>query len=369
MRGDPLAAGRDPSVSDLMLRRAREIERIDDSQNSREQGFAGACRMASVLALWDLKASLPIVKDLMKGCRARSDRWLDQENPANFDRSLASSLVEFTEIRVKLGDPGAIEEYADWLRTTTPTMLEYVTLDVLEPLIANPDQPALAAAARWLFNDPKSPWVPLIPEARGKEAPPFQNLFASPLLVVAGFREGVLAGLADKTPLGTVARVNKSTVERKIKNVSPTRSGPANLDLDGIAMGVEYRFRYCDYLASMVSDVEGCPRCGLFWSEARRDEAVAACVAYVKRFSGSFTAARSAGAQQTTSLAPGAHLNFPILAVKPKRDSRGRVAAARAIFSLEGQGSRGWRACRVSRNGRSGSRSRTAPSIGPTRMV
>jgi hypothetical protein len=333
MKGEQLRAGRGPSVSDLMLRRTRDIERMGDSQNSREQGFYGACRMASALALWDEKASLSVLKDLMKGCRARSDRWLDQENPANFDRSLASSLAEFTEIRVKLGDPGAFEEYADWLRTTTPTMLEYGTFDALKPLLAHPDQPALASAARWLFNDPKSPWVPLIPEARGQQPPHFQNLFASPLMVVAGFREGVLAGLAEKAPLGTVTRVDQTTIERKIKNVSPTRTSPSKLDQEGIALGVEHRFRFCDYLASMVSGLEGCPRCDLFWSEARRDEAVAACVAYLKRFGGSLTAQALPGVLDFPG--PKAHLQFPILGKSATLDD---VSSARAIFSLEGQG-------------------------------
>ena len=40
----------------------------------------------------------------------------------------------------------------------------------------------------------------------GTQSPHFQNLFASPLVVVAGFRAGVLAGLGDKTPLGTLVR-------------------------------------------------------------------------------------------------------------------------------------------------------------------
>jgi hypothetical protein len=333
MKGESLRTGRDPSVSALLLRRTRDMERMGESQNSREQGFTGACQMASGLALWDAQASLGVLKDLMKGCRARSDRWLDQDHPANFDRSLASSMAEFTENRVKHGEPGAFEEYADWLRTTTPTMLEYVTFEALKPLLDNPDQPALASAARWLFNDPKSPWVPLVPEARGQQAPFHQNLFASPLLVVAGFREGVLAGLADKSPIGTVTRIDKTTIERKIKDAAATRYGPNYFDAAEMAVGKEYPFRNCDYVASQVADLEGCPRCDLFWSEARRDEAVAACVAYLKRFGGSFTAQPPLGVHDFPG--PRAHLKFPILGKPATLDD---VASARAIFSLEGQG-------------------------------
>ena len=82
---------------------------MDNPQRYLDQGFGGACRMAYILACWDDRASLPLVKDLMKECRARSDRWLEQEHPANFDRSLASNIVEFTQIRLKLGDLAALD--------------------------------------------------------------------------------------------------------------------------------------------------------------------------------------------------------------------------------------------------------------------
>ncbi|MEJ7636664.1 MAG: hypothetical protein WKF75_01435 [Singulisphaera sp.] len=332
MKGEPLRVGRDPSVTDLMLRRARQLERTGDPQTSRDQGFAGACRMGAILASWDEKASLPLLKDLSKECRARSDRWRDEKNQQNADQGLASSLAGFTQIRVRLGDLEALDEYAAWLRTTTPKMLESGTFQALQPLLSHPDHPALASAARWLFNDPKSPWVPLLPEARGQQAPHFPNPFASPLIVVAGFRESVLAGLADKAPLGTVERGENGSIQRKIKDVPTTTYGSSNLDLEGVAVGVEYPFRRCDYLASNLSGLEGCPRCDLFWPEARRDEAVAACVAYLKRF-GLVHGRGPPGMHDFPG--PKAHLRFPILG-KPATPED--VASARAIFSLQGQG-------------------------------
>jgi hypothetical protein len=333
LKGEPLRVGRDPSVTALMLRRARQIERMGDPQSSNHQGLAGACQMASILVSWDEQASLPLLKTLMKECRAESDRWRDQEKPQNPDQNLASSLAGFTQVRLRLGDLEALDEYAAWLRTTSPKMLEYGTFQALQPLLADPDQPTLASAARWLFNDPKSPWVPLLPEARGQQAPPFQSLFASPLIIVAGFREGVLTGLADKSPLGTIEKIEKGSIRRKIKNVPATNSGSSFFDLEGVAIGVEHPFRYCDYLASILSGLEGCPRCDLFWPEARRDEAVAACVAYLKRYSASFTTETPAGIRDFPESK--VHLKFPILG-KPATPED--IASARAIFSLEGQG-------------------------------
>ncbi len=332
MQGEALRVGREPSVTELMLRRARQIERMGQPQMP-DPRFVEACGMGSNLAAWDEKAALPLLKELMKGCRARSDRWRAQKDPGSADRNLASSLARFTQIRVRLGDLEALDEYAAWLRTTTPKMLEYATFDALPPLLAHSTHPALAEAARWLFNDPESPWVPLLPEARGQQSPGVENLFASPLIVVAGFREGVLAGLADKTSLGTVEMGANGSIQRKIKNVPTHIYSSSFLDLTGVAAGVEYPFRYCDYLASKLSELEGCPRCDLFWPEARRDEAVAACVAHLKRFGASYTAVSPPGMNDASGRK--AHLTFPILGKLATRDD---VASARAIFSLEGQG-------------------------------
>ena len=289
--------------------------------------------MGSILASWDPQAALPLLKDLMKGCRVRSDLWLDQENPANPDRNLASYLAQFTEIRVKLGDLGALDEYASWLRTTTPKMLEYGMFDAFPPLFAHPDHPALASAAHWLFNDPKSPWVPLLPEARGQQPPPFESLFESPLISIAGFRAGVLAGLADKTPLGTLERKSDGSIERKIKNVTTVNYGTFNAEPEGVAVGLEYPFRRCDLLASHLTAIEGSPRFNLFWPETSRDEAVAAFISYLKRFGPVFTAEKLPGVMDVPNRKP--HLKFPTLGRPATLDD---VAANRAIFSLEGQG-------------------------------
>jgi hypothetical protein len=100
-------------------------------------------------------------------------------------------------------------------------------------------------------------------------------------------------------------------IERKVKNVPTTSYGPSNLNLEVVAIGVEYPFRRCDYLASHLSDLEGSTRCDLFWPEASRDEAVAACMAYLKHFGASFTAHAAPGIHDVAG--PKAHLRFPAL--------------------------------------------------------
>ncbi len=58
-------------------------------------------------------------------------------------------------------------------------MLQYNTEGALIPLYLHPEHPTIAAAARWMFTDPKSPWLPIEPEAREPGVPPWHNFFAS----------------------------------------------------------------------------------------------------------------------------------------------------------------------------------------------
>jgi hypothetical protein len=143
----------------------------------------------------------------------------------------------------------------------------------------------------------------------------------------------VIAGLADKTPLGTVVRSRDDWVERKVKKVTVGNGSPTQAQRDALTVGVEYPFPRCDLRALYLSAVEGCPRIELYWPVTRRDEAVAACAAYLKRFGPLLTADLNLGQPDAAPSNP--RLNFPTLGTPA---TAADVAANRAIFSLEGQG-------------------------------
>ena len=331
MKGASLRAGKDPSVATLMIRRATDIQRAPGLITP-GTGLAGACQMGSLLTAWDEAASLPLLKALCAECLKLSDANRAQKSSQQFDQSLTTYLAAFTEARSRIGDPGALDEYADWLRTTSPTMLGYATLAAFKPLLAHPDHPALSSAARWLFNDPKSPWVPILPEARGEMASKIQSLFKSPMISVAGFREGVLAGLKDRAPLGTVQKTGDQSIQCKSAGAPITNMGSSDFDLEGVPLNVEFPYRRCDLLASHLSALEGSPRCELLWPEARRDDAVAGCTAFLERFGTSFTDEPSPSPHFHFG---SAHLKFPPLDAPA---TPADVASGRAIFSLDGQG-------------------------------
>ncbi len=330
-RGEALRARRAPSVSDLMARRARQLM-IQPFVGPPNQGFSGACEIASYLVAWDSKAALPLLREMTAACRERSDRY--KAEGQHVHPWLSWALAQFVRDRVDLGDASALDDYAAWLKTTPPKVLQYNTEGALIPLYLHPEHPTIAAAARWMFTDPKSPWLPIEPEARGTEVPLGHNFFATPMIVAEGFREGAIAALADRSPYGTISMTPGASVEVKANRGLTWKTGASPAQREGLAPGASVSFRTCDYIAWQLSELQGCPQIELFWPEARRDGAIAACVAYLKRYGGHFANDVTRG----WAFAPGhvtLSLKFPALDRPATRED---VAAGRAIFSLEGEG-------------------------------
>ncbi len=254
-----------------------------------------------------------------------------------FDQGVADPRgCEYRDVEISLGSIMSARGFVLPARndvTGRPKLLENGFFEALGPLLDHPDRPAMTSAARWLFNDPKSPWVPLLYEARGKPRPFYPNLFDSPLIAVAGFQEAVIRGLADKAPLGTVERLADQSTRFRFKGSNENSYSSVNVDFDGAVLGVVVPVRSCDYLAAAVSELEGCPRLSLFWPEARRDEDITAIVAHLKRFDNRYTWRVGQGVNHFPS--PKAHVKFPILG---RPATLADVASDRAILSLEGKG-------------------------------
>ena len=65
MQGEELRARRDPSVSELLTRRIADIVRSSDPVQSNEWKLNFACELAFVLARWDSKAALPVLRSIV----------------------------------------------------------------------------------------------------------------------------------------------------------------------------------------------------------------------------------------------------------------------------------------------------------------
>jgi hypothetical protein len=231
-------------------------------------------RMAALLADWDPRAGLPTLRELTRICRARYARpgighdWTT--------RNLAVSIAKFTLARDGAGAAGALREYADWIRTVTPDAFDSDMLTVLEPLHRRPDDPDLAAAADWLFGDPRSPWVPLIGREGSRPSYQVVALIASPMTKVPAFRSRLRTALDDRAPIGAAEVGDDGIVSVKLDaGLSMGRSGPKGLP-DAPARGAKVSLRVCDFYAWLLATLEGAPAFHPCWPESRRDTAVAA---------------------------------------------------------------------------------------------
>src|SRR5205085_3478361 len=91
-------------------------------------------------------------------------------------------------------------------------------------------------------------------------------------------------------------------------------------------------FRVCDYYAWGVSRTRGAPRCELYWPEADRDKAVAACAEFLQRFGERLRYSPIPAAPEESDTKR-ARLTFPLLNRPATTDEERR---GRAIFALVG---------------------------------
>jgi|GEM_PF-495224 len=346
LRGEALREGRDPSVSSLMLRRVRELAAGVELERDKRpdahlrhqpaDSFELACQLWLNLARWDEQVALQAAGEITKGCRGRIDFKRFPERSDSEARYLGA-LVGATELRGRLGEREALKEYADWLRDT-PLALLYTGGNLskwMQPLVDFPEDPNLADAVRWLTTAADSPWAGLLAEVRQEYVNRSWNPFASSLMSVPAFREGVIAALANQQFVGDLVRTpaRASILQGGSERMVQQRDAAA-LEVSEMREGKSYPFRYCDLLMLRLSELEGCPPIALHWPEAKRDEAVAACIQYLKTYGDRAVAERSDD-EMRRNPRRSLRLEFPLLEHPATPDD---VTSGRAIFTLKGDG-------------------------------
>ena len=227
LRGEMLRAKRGPSVAELM---ARRVDQIDpggpiDAQSSDPFKVRSANQMAEMLAEWDGQAALPVLKARVSRC-VRVAQAAQETGTRPF--GIEAGIAGLTTLRIRAGDPEALDDYAAWVRTVTPDGFEHFhfPIEMFEPLWSHLDHPAVVAAAAALFEDPRSPWNPSSRPADLGMSPGFwTNLLQSPLLGLKAFRALVIRALDDKTQVGTIESDGKGkVVEIQGRHRTTTRS-------------------------------------------------------------------------------------------------------------------------------------------------
>ena len=342
LQGEALRGKRDPSVSELMERRAADISRLAWSAKARlgeaSPGpalMAGAAQMALDLGAWDPHAAQPVLKSQivrLETMQASLDGSFAQEGWL----VMGGLVPQMTLARLTSGDRGALMDYASWLHTVpADTDLNFHIVAAFEPLWRYPHDPSMVSAAQWLFNAKDSPWNPL---HRGQHRDlNVTGLLQSPMLGVPEFREQVLRDLEDRSTAGAAKVSDDGFVNIDVTHGwSGGETPSAKGDPLAPPVGSTVHFRNCDLYAWEISNVDGAPRTELYWPETERNKAAAACADFLRHWGSRLEyTEKQAALFRDDPFFTRAHLSFPRL---DHPASAAQVKQGLAIFSLEGEG-------------------------------
>ena len=319
LAGQSLRARTAPSVTDLLLKRAEARTPQGDPA------------FALALAAWDGAAHLADLRRLTKQLQDQIAARLNIRT-----EFLVDSAVSLYLSRLSLHDPTAAPDYADWLRTVTPRQTDTQYCRLFEPAWNSADL-AVADAVRAMFNRPDSPWVLLRdhrPNPQLGTSFNLNELIDTPLLSQPGFQEFLRHSLAETDTFGTVRTRPDGDQDTQMKAGSTPQTDEWTGDPLAPPPNSVRPFRLCDLIALDVSQVDGAPRCELYWPLAQRNEAVRACLAFLDRYGDDLRFDPRFQEFWEDSMDAKPHLLFPRLR-HPATEAD--VRAGRAIFALTGR--------------------------------
>ncbi len=264
--GEMLRSKTNPTVSELMSRRATEVSSDDPATYD----VAASCEMGLRLASWDPNAAAPAAKALTTRLRAvleysdRRDSWQVQR--------LGTFLAKLSVVRAEVGDEAAFADYAAWLKATTPKQLESYVAESLEPLGRFPTNPALREAAETLFDNTNGAWGQL--PWMGSS---FHDPVGSSLINVPAFRKLVGRELERTEICGWVEWRGAGGAGYSLTNKVQS-SGSRSFKWPGTnvpAAGFRCELRWCDWIGWSLANVKQIPAFNPFEPAAERDKLIA----------------------------------------------------------------------------------------------
>ena len=263
LNGEILRPKSNPSVSELMARRALEVP----AGNPNAYDLSTACQMGVALVAWDSRAAEPVAKTLLKRCRTVLE-YSDQQN-SRPDQRLGTFMAKLTLACARTGDTDAFADYAAWLKTTTPEQLGNSFMDNLEPLRKFPTNEILQSAAASLFGNTNSAWGSLPWTRTG-----FDDPVASDLVNVPAFRLLLVRELGRKEVCGSLSYSSPNMIRFEITNYMSGSRGIA-LPADNQTInetGAE--LRWCDWIALSLASGKHIPPFNPFAPVEKRDNAI-----------------------------------------------------------------------------------------------
>ncbi len=310
-----------------MAKRVPQIVAADSQRSSNEIFLADdATNVAMALARWDVKAAIPVMRAQLLAVRQVHGRWPGSSQ----DNLLVQDQVRLSAALESAGDTKVNRDYAAWIRAL-PVPESPSQNRLFQPLWQKPQDPNIAAAAEWLFNDPASPWhcLPKTKNTFGE----INELVASPLVGVAAFQRGLLANLGDKSSIGDIWLQDGRLQTSPGVNLGATNFFTAEEPLLPKA-GEKRTLRVCDWYALQLSWLEGSPEFEAYWPQDKRNAAVQEAIAFVRDWSGRFAWNET----QKVLYDPPFHRARMIFPRRDRPATEAEVKAHTAIFCLAGGG-------------------------------
>jgi hypothetical protein len=264
LAGELLRGMKNPSVTELLVRRSDESAKRAWSKDSSDLDWRSLCKLTYCLGKWDPKAAVPAMRRRLVDLRLKirdDSQFFGQE--LQYVAPLAANMVD---AGLQAGeDDLLIRDYAAWLYATSPSDVRLYFPLVFLPLWRHPDNPGMVELARWLFLAADSPWRPILtPQLDAEKAS------VSPLIGIPAFREFLKRGLADTSIVGDF-QVTRESVSFNYKNGGSSRASGYMPDVDMPKPDAKQPLRACDFYATKMSRLEGSPRYEMYWPPARRD--------------------------------------------------------------------------------------------------
>jgi hypothetical protein len=285
MAGEALRHNRSPSVSELLVKRAEAISQMEMVTSMRTVRMAEACEVGLALAKWEPASALPEVKKWIgRGFALLDDPFYGS---GNFRMRLIPQVTQLCAWAIEAGDSGVAEQYAAWLRRLTPDRVEkFRTSGEFYALQRFPEEPAIATAARAVFQDRDSPWRPLHAKVSG---PLFRELVSAAFIGVPAVREMVKQELQNRTVSDASLKVNHQ--EHSYSVLRPGENSgrrPTDFTDPAWTSAKDQPLRVCDLYAWELTTLEGSPVFEPYWPVERRDAAIAELELFLDRWGDCF---------------------------------------------------------------------------------
>jgi hypothetical protein len=271
LRGEILRVKKNPSITELLLKRAIETAEQANKQEQAMgvQAIQNGAQLVDILSRWDKPATAVVPAQMLM--RHAIDLWPKWTTfIMSSGHELARVIPQLTEILVSGGNTNALTEYCVWIKSADQEKIDLYPIEAFEPLCRHPEDPAASGTSEWLFNDAASPWSKL-PWQRSA----FHDPLDSDLVKLPAFRKLLTRELEKQNLVGSMEwhTTNGGTISYNETRSSggyqftwPEPQSPVD--------GSKTQVRRCDWVAWSLSKSKQIPFFNPFSPIETRDKAI-----------------------------------------------------------------------------------------------